>query len=51
MKYLKTYEEVNRLLENAEVDFAFICSGAFTEEYKRGKIKLLAAPEIDQKTT
>ncbi len=51
IKQKKTYEEVNRLLENSEVDFAFICSGAFTEEYKRGKIKLLVAPEIDQKTS
>ena len=51
IKQKKTYEEVNKLLENDEVDFAFICSGAFTEGYKKGKIKLLVAPEIDQKTS
>ena len=47
----KTYEEVNMLLENSEVDFAFICSGAFVEEYKTGKIKILAVPQIDGKIT
>ncbi len=49
IKQKKTYEEVNILLENGEVDFAFICSGAFVEEYK--KIKLLVAPEINHKTS
>ena len=49
IKQKKTYEEVNILLENSEVDFAFICSGAFVDEYGKGKIKLLVAPEIDQK--
>ena len=49
IKQKKTYEEVNTLLENGEVDFAFICSGAFVEEYK--KIKLLVAPEINHKTS
>lgn len=47
IKQKKTYEEVNELLENGEVDFAFICSGAFIGEYKKGEIKLLVAPEID----
>ena len=50
IKQKKTYEEVNSLLENAEVDFAFICSGAFIEEYKREKIRILVAPEIGHKT-
>jgi len=51
IKQKKTYEEVNLLLENSEIDFAFICSGAFVDEYKNGKIKLLVAPEIDHKPT
>lgn len=51
IKQKKTYEEVNLLLENSEIDFAFICSGAFVDEYRNGKIKLLVAPEIDQKST
>jgi len=51
IKQKKTYEEVNMLLENSEIDFAFICSGAFVDEYKRGKIKLLVAPQIDGEIT
>ncbi len=51
IKQKKTYEEVNLLLESSEIDFAFICSGAFVDEFKSGKIKLLAAPEIDNKCT
>lgn len=50
IKQKKSYEEVNLLLENADVDFAFICSGAFVEEYSSGKMRLLVAPQIDQKT-
>ncbi len=47
IKQKKTYEEVNILLENAEVDFAFICSGAYVEDYEKEKLKLLVAPEIN----
>ncbi|MBT7144427.1 MAG: phosphate/phosphite/phosphonate ABC transporter substrate-binding protein [Bacteroidetes bacterium] len=50
IKQKKTYEEVNSLLENSEVDFAFICSGAYVEEYKKSEIRLLVAPEIENKT-
>lgn len=50
IKQKKTYEEVNALLENSEVDFAFICSGAYAEEYKKGLVKLLVAPQINDKT-
>jgi phosphonate transport system substrate-binding protein len=50
IKQKKTYEEVNQLLEKSEVDFAFICSGAFVGEYKNGAVKLLVAPEIDSST-
>lgn len=49
-KQKKTYKEVNDLLENGEVDFAFICSGAYVEEMKKGKIKLLVAPKINNQT-
>ena len=47
IKQKQTYEEVNQLLESGEVDFAFICSGAFVDEYKKNKIRLLVAPEIN----
>jgi len=50
IKQKKTYEEVNMLLEESEVDFAFICSGAFVDEYRKRKIKLLVAPEINNDT-
>jgi phosphonate transport system substrate-binding protein len=50
IKQKKTYEEVNILLENSEVDFAFICSGAYVNQYKKGITKLLVAPEIDHKS-
>ena len=51
IKQKETYEEVNELLKNSEVDFAFICSGAFVEEYSDRNIKLLVAPVIHQKAT
>jgi phosphonate transport system substrate-binding protein len=51
IKQKETYEEVNELLRNSEVDFAFICSGAFVEEYANKKVNLLVAPVIQQKTT
>lgn len=50
IKQKKTYAEVNLLLENSEVDFAFICSGAFVDQYDKGSMKLLVAPEINHKT-
>jgi|LGOV01.1.fsa_nt_gb phosphonate transport system substrate-binding protein len=49
IKQKKTYEEVNLLLKNGEVDFAFICSGAFVENHKN--VKLLVAPEINKETS
>ncbi len=47
----ETYEEVNEMLKNSEVDFAFICSGAYAEEYSKRKTKLLVIPVVNQKTT
>lgn len=47
IKQKKTYEEVNELLENGEVDFAFICSGAYVDILKKRKVKLLAVPKVD----
>lgn len=49
-KQKKTYEEVNELLEKGEVDFAFICSGAYVEELKKSHISLLVAPIINNQT-
>lgn len=45
----KTYKEVNLLLENGQVDFAFICSGAYVESTVKDKVDLLAVPLINGK--
>ncbi|KAA3622109.1 MAG: phosphate/phosphite/phosphonate ABC transporter substrate-binding protein [Bacteroidetes bacterium] len=50
IKQRKTYSEVNDLLKNGEVDFAFICSGAYGELSKTGKVSLLVAPQINGRT-
>jgi phosphonate transport system substrate-binding protein len=47
----KTYEEVNELLKNSDVDFAFICSGAYVADYSSKNQRLLVAPVIEQKMT
>ncbi len=49
IKQKKTYEEVNELLENGEVDFAFICSGAYVGLSKRKDVNLLVAPVINNR--
>lgn len=49
-KQKKTYEEVNELLETGEVDFAFICSGAYIEEAKNKHVRLMVAPVINGQT-
>ncbi|MBI5729996.1 MAG: phosphate/phosphite/phosphonate ABC transporter substrate-binding protein [Ignavibacteriales bacterium] len=46
----KTYNEVNLLLENGQVDFAFICSGAYVEPAVRNKVDILAVPVINGKS-
>ena len=40
----ESYKEVNELLAQGAVDFAFICSGAYIEAKKQGTINLLVAP-------
>jgi len=46
----ESYEEVNQLLNEGAVDFAFICSGAYIDAKKNNSIKLLTAPIINNKT-
>lgn len=41
----RTYEEINRLLLNGEVDLAFVCTGAYVPI--RERVRFLAAPVID----
>ena len=42
----KTYGEVNELLERKQVDFAFICTGAYMQAAKTFPIELLAVPVV-----
>ncbi len=51
VKQKKTYEEVNKLLKDGSVDFAFICSGAYVNIKRKNLVYLLAVPVIDGKTT
>lgn len=48
----KTYSEVNKLLNNHQVDMAFICSGAYVNERQDGHpIKIVAIPVINGRPT
>ncbi len=48
----KTYSEVNKLLNNNQVDIAFICSGAYVNDRRNGyPIKIVAIPVINGKPT
>ncbi len=42
----KTYEEVNVLIGRNEIDFAFVCSGAYAEGRSRHGMELLVVPVI-----
>lgn len=46
----KSYEEVNDLLKNNEIDFAFICSGAYVSGKSDSNMKLLVAPQVNGDT-
>ncbi|ADD68880.1 phosphonate ABC transporter, periplasmic phosphonate-binding protein [Denitrovibrio acetiphilus DSM 12809] len=46
----ENYSDMNRLIENQQVDFASICTGAMLY-LNEGSYQLVAAPEIDGKTT
>lgn len=45
-KQRKTYKEVNQLIENHKIDFAFVCSGAFVFDYKTIPMEILAVPFV-----
>ncbi len=49
LKQRKTYSEINDLLKSNELDFAFICSGAYVRAKKEFPIKLLAIPVVNGK--
>lgn len=47
----RTYLEVNDLLEHGEVDLAFVCTSAYVEGHDTFGMELLAAPQVDGKST
>ena len=50
IKQKKTYWEVNNLLKTSQVDFAFICAGAYIEMSENNLVQVLVAPKINGKT-
>jgi phosphonate transport system substrate-binding protein len=47
MQYRKTYDEMDRMLEQGEVDAAFICGGPYIEDKKKFGVELLVVPQVD----
>jgi phosphonate transport system substrate-binding protein len=48
-KQRKTYREVNELLAENKLDFAFICTGAYLEAINKIPIELLVVPVVEGK--
>ncbi len=40
----ETYEEVNNMVRDMELDFAFVCSGAYVDGHDQFGMELLVAP-------
>lgn len=49
-KQRKSYREVNELLHHQELDFAFVCSGAYIEAKKDFDAEILVIPQMKGKT-
>jgi phosphonate transport system substrate-binding protein len=47
----RTYSAVNNLLTKNKIDLAFICTGAYVYGGLKNKVKIIAVPVIDGKTT
>lgn len=47
----ENYAEINSLLESGALDFAFVCSGPYVDGHDKFGLQLLAAPEVNGKTT
>lgn len=47
----QSYQEINDLVKNREVDVAFICSGAYVVGKEKDDLELLAVPEVNGKST
>jgi phosphonate transport system substrate-binding protein len=48
-KQRKTYAEVNELLKENKLDFAFICTGAYVQEKDELPVELLVVPVIESR--
>lgn len=46
-KQRKTYNEVNELLQKKQIDFAFVCIGAYIRAMKEFPIEILAVPVVN----
>ena len=51
MVHRTTYDEIDRMLENRQVDVAFICSAPYINDKDAFGVELLVAPVVDGKTT
>jgi len=47
----KSYQEINNLIKNNEIDFAFVCGGAYIEGKSEFGMKLLVVPVVNNNTT
>ncbi len=47
----RSYQEVNELIKNNEIDFAFVCSGAYIDGNSEFGMKILVAPVVHGKST
>jgi len=47
MQYRKTYDEMDRMLEQGDVDAAFICGAPYIEDKRKFGAELLVAPQVD----
>jgi len=47
----RTYLEINDLIEHGEVDLAFVCTSAYVQGHDSFGMELLAAPQVQGKTT
>ena len=46
----RTYREINALIEEGQVDIAFVCTSAYVEGHDGFGMRLLVAPEVDGQT-
>ncbi|MFA4955513.1 MAG: phosphate/phosphite/phosphonate ABC transporter substrate-binding protein [Candidatus Methanoperedens sp.] len=47
----RSYKEINDLIKNNEIDFAFVCGGAYIDGNSEFGMKLLVAPVVNNNTT